>query len=169
MSINDWWPNDIRVRGPCGPRAFWHLSCRWGKTPRKPHPRNLSWSGIEPPPYRYIYVTQATRPYRATTCRGRDLKLWIIYTYFFDYIRAWTASPEEWSAQCRGHLRDSTNKKDNIHQTHTQIIPRRWIWNDDNDGQMIFGDLVDLELPDICLTQETCSDTGSIPMDSFSK
>ena len=44
---------------------------------------------------------------------------------------------------------------------------------DDNDGQMIFGDLVGLKLPDICLTdeekprknhtQETCPDRGSNP------
>ena len=42
---------------------------------------------------------------------------------------------------------------------------------DDNDGQMIFGDLGGLKLPDICftgeekprknLTQETCPDRGS--------
>ena len=44
---------------------------------------------------------------------------------------------------------------------------------DDNDGQMIFGDLGVLKLPDICLigegkpgkklTQETCPDRGSNP------
>ena len=44
---------------------------------------------------------------------------------------------------------------------------------DDNDGQMIFGDLGGLKLPDICLTseekprknltQETCPDLGSNP------
>ena len=44
---------------------------------------------------------------------------------------------------------------------------------DDNDGQMIFGDLEVLKLPDICLTgeekprknltQETCPDRGSNP------
>ena len=44
---------------------------------------------------------------------------------------------------------------------------------DDNTGQMIFGDLVGLKLPDICLTgeeksrknftQETCPDRGSDP------
>ena len=44
---------------------------------------------------------------------------------------------------------------------------------DDYDGQMIFGDLVDLKLPDICLTgeekprknltQETYPDRGSNP------
>ena len=27
-----WWPNDIR--GPRGPKASWHLSYRWGKTPK---------------------------------------------------------------------------------------------------------------------------------------
>ena len=45
--------------------------------------------------------------------------------------------------------------------------------DDDNDGQMIFGDLGDLKLPDSCLTdeekprknltQETCPDRGSNP------
>ena len=45
--------------------------------------------------------------------------------------------------------------------------------SDDNDGQMIFGDLGGLKLPDICLTgeekprkkltQETCPDRGSNP------
>ena len=44
---------------------------------------------------------------------------------------------------------------------------------DDNDGQMIFGDVECLKLPDICLTgeekprknltQETCPDRGSNP------
>ena len=44
---------------------------------------------------------------------------------------------------------------------------------DDDEGQMIFGDLVGLKLPDICLTgeekprknftQETCSDRGLNP------
>ena len=45
--------------------------------------------------------------------------------------------------------------------------------DDDNDGQMIFGDLGGLKLPDICLTgeekprknltQETCPNRGSNP------
>ena len=45
--------------------------------------------------------------------------------------------------------------------------------DDDNDGQMIFGDHGGLKLPDICftgeekpqknLTQETCPDQGSNP------
>ena len=40
--------NDIR--GPCGPKVSWHSSYRWGKTPKKPHPGNLSRLGIEPGP-----------------------------------------------------------------------------------------------------------------------
>ena len=36
--------------GTLGPKASWHLSCRWGKTPKKPHPGNLSRPGIEPKP-----------------------------------------------------------------------------------------------------------------------
>ena len=45
----EWWlrrPNDIR--GPSGLKASWHLSYRWGKTPKKPNPGNLSRPGIEP-------------------------------------------------------------------------------------------------------------------------
>ena len=44
----EWWlrrPNDIR--GPCGPKVSRHLSYRWGKTPKKPHPGNVSRPGIE--------------------------------------------------------------------------------------------------------------------------
>ena len=51
--------------------------------------------------------------------------------------------------------------------------PWRMMSYDNNDGQMIFGDLVGLKLPDICLTgeekpwknltQETCPDRGSNP------
>ena len=58
-------------------------------------------------------------PYRATTCRGRELNFGS-HTHFFDHTRIWRASSDEWSAQCRGHLRDSTNMKDNTYQTHTQ-------------------------------------------------
>ena len=41
-------PNDSR--GPWGPKVSWHLSDRWGKTPKKLHPGNLSRPGIEPGP-----------------------------------------------------------------------------------------------------------------------
>ena len=55
----------------------------------------------------------------------------------------------------------------------TPFILTRRIRKDDYDGQMIFGDFVALELPDICVTgeekprndftQDTCSDRGSNP------
>ena len=79
-------------------------------------------------------------PYRAMTCRGRELN-YGSDTYFFDHRRTWRASPDEWSAQCRGHLRDST-KLERQYTPHTlSVIPTRRIWDDDYDGQMIFGDL----------------------------
>ena len=37
--------------------------------------------------------------------------------------------------------------------THPFILTR-WIWKDDYDGQIIFGDLMGLKFPDICLTGE---------------
>ena len=58
-------------------------------------------------------------PYRATTCRGRELN-YGSYTYFFDHTSTWRASPNEWSAQFRGHLRDNTNVKDDSHHSRTQ-------------------------------------------------
>ena len=36
--------------GTLGPKASWHLSYRWGKTPKKPHLGNLSQPGIKPRP-----------------------------------------------------------------------------------------------------------------------
>ena len=57
--------------------------------------------------------------------------------------------------------------------TSQVIDARSEIMMDDNEDQMIFGDLVGLKLPDICftgeekprknLTQETCPDRGSNP------
>ena len=43
-----WQRNDIR--GPCGPKASWHLSYGWGKSPIKTWPRKLAPTGIEPGP-----------------------------------------------------------------------------------------------------------------------
>ena len=72
------------------------------------------------------------------------------HTYFFDHPRTLSASPDEGSVQCRGHLRDNTNMKDNTQHSRTHSLQQgeyeRMI-----DGHMIFGDL---KLPDICLTGE---------------
>ena len=91
-------------------------------------------------------------PYRAT-CRGRELN-YGSHTYFFDHTKTWRASPVAGSAQCRNHLQDKTNMKDDTHRpTHPSILTKR-IWKDDYDSQMIFRDLVGLKLPDFCFTGE---------------
>ena len=92
-------------------------------------------------------------PYRAMTCQGREWN-YGSHTYFFDHTRTWRASLDEWSAKCRGHLRNSTNMKDNTHQAHTQLSQQGEYGMMINDGQMILGDLRGLKFPDICLTSE---------------
>ena len=67
---------------------------------------------------------------------------------------------------------ERTHKRQYTPSIHP-FIPTRQIWNDDYGGQIIFGDLVGLKFPDICLTseekprknltQETCPDRGSNP------
>ena len=60
------------------------------------------------------------------------------HTYFLDHTRAWRASSDEGSAQCRVHLRDNKNMKDNAHHSRTHS----------------FWDVEGLKLPVICLTGE---------------
>ena len=79
------------------------------------------------------------------------------HTYFFDHTRIWRASSDEGPAQCCGQLRDNTNMKDNRPTHHPSIHPlilTRRMQKDDYEGQVIFGDLVGLKLPDICLIGE---------------
>ena len=111
-------------------------------------------------------------PYRATTCRGRGLNCGS-QTYFFDHTRTWRASPDEWSALCRGHLRDSTNMKDNTHQAHTQSSEHGEYGMMITTAKWYSGTLGGLKFPDMCLTgeenprknltQETCPDRRSNP------
>ena len=54
---------------PCGPKASWHLSYRWGNTRKKPHPGNLSRPGIEPGPAAWLVRMLPPAP--------RDGLLWI--------------------------------------------------------------------------------------------
>ena len=95
MKIWLWWPSDIR--GLCGPKASWHLSHRWGKTPKKPLPRNLSRTGsaagqesmLPPAPQRWtdyrlntfkFKITINRTYYRQNILLRVNLKL-IIYMY----------------------------------------------------------------------------------------
>ena len=111
-------------------------------------------------------------PYRDTTCRGRELN-YGSHTYFLwphkdmEGLPGWLISPMPGPPP-----RQHKHERQYIPSTHSAILTRR-IWNDDDDGQMIFGDLGGLKFPDICLTgeenprknltQETCPDRGSNP------
>ena len=69
-------------------------------------------------------------PYIATTCRERELTKYHIHTFFY-HTRTWRASSDEGSAQCRGHLRDSTNMKDDTIHTpiHSNKVNKKgWLW-----------------------------------------
>ena len=110
-------------------------------------------------------------PYRTTTCRGRELN-YGSHTYFFDHTRTLRASPDEWSAQCRGHLWDSTNMKDNTHQAHTQSSQQGEYGMMMTTAKLYSGTLgpkVSSHLPyrwgktPKNLTQETCPDRGLKP------
>ena len=92
-------------------------------------------------------------PYRATTCRGEGIKQWITYILFWPYkdmegLPGWVISPmPEPPPRQHKHERQYTPS------THS-VIPTSRIWKDDDDGQMIFGDLGGLKFHDICLTGE---------------
>ena len=92
-------------------------------------------------------------PYRARTCRGRELNCGS-QTCFFDHTRTWRASPDECSARCRGHLRDSTNMKDNTHQAHTHSYQQGEYGMMITAAKWYSGIFVGLKFPDICLTGE---------------
>ena len=109
--------------------------------------------------------------YRATTCRGRELN-YGSYTLFWPHkdmegLPWWVISPMPGPPP-----RQHKHERQDTPSTHSVIRTRR-IWNDDDDGQMIFGNLGGLKFPDICLTgeekprknltQETCPDRGSNP------
>ena len=117
-------------------------------------------------------MTHATQAFRATPCQGRELN-YGSHTYFFDHTRTWRSSPDEWSAQCRGHLQTAQTWK-TIHTKHTLSHPNKanmeWWLRRPND---IRGPWGGLKFPDICLTgeekprknrtQEICPDRGSNP------
>ena len=111
-------------------------------------------------------------PYRATTCRGREVNYGYTYILFWPHkdmegLPGWVISPMPGPPPRR-----QKHERQYSPSTHS-VIPKRRICNDDYDGQMIFGDLGGLKFPDICLTdegkprknltQETCPDRGLNP------
>ena len=114
-------------------------------------------------------MTHGTRALQSHDLSGEGSKLWITYILFWPHkdmegLPGWVISPMPWPPP-RYH------KHERQYTPSTHSIPTRWIWNDDYDGQMIFGDLGGLKFPDICLTgeekprknltQETCPNRGS--------
>ena len=92
------------------------------------------------------------RPYRATTCRERELTLHHIHTFLpckdMEGLLGWGIS-SMLGPLPRQHKHESRYTS----STHPFIIIRR-LRKDDYAGKMIFGDLLGLKLPDICLTGE---------------
>ena len=110
-------------------------------------------------------------PYRATTCRGRELN-YGSHTYFFDHT-SWRASPDEGSAQCRATSETAQTWKI-IHTKHTLRHPNKanmeWWWRQPNVIRGSWGPKVSWHLsyrwgktPKKNLTQETFLDRGSNP------
>ena len=90
-------------------------------------------------------------PYRATTCRERELTM--NHIHIFVTTQGLEVSPDEGSAQCRGQLQDNTNMKDDKLNSRThfsnKVDMKGWLWRP-ND----IRDFVGLKLLDICLTGE---------------
>ena len=98
-------------------------------------------------------MTHAARALQSHDLSGEGIKLWITYIHFWPHkdmedLPGWVISPmPEPPPRQRKHERQYTPS------THS-AIPTRLIWNDDDDGQMILGDLGGLKFPEICLTGE---------------
>ena len=116
-------------------------------------------------------MTHATRALQSHDLSGRELN-YGSHTYFCPHkdmegFPGWVISPMP-GPPPRQHKHERQYTPSTL-----SVIPTRRIWNDDDDAQMIFGDLGGLKFPDICLTgeekprknltQETCPDRGSNP------
>ena len=117
-------------------------------------------------------MTHAARALQGHDLSGEGIKLWITYILFWPHkdmecLPGWVISPMPGPPP-----RQHKHKRQYTPSTHS-VIPTRRRWNDDDDGQMVFGDIGSLKFPDICLTgeekprknftQETCPDRGSNP------
>ena len=75
-------------------------------------------------------MTHATRALQRQYLSGEGINFGS-QTHFFDYTKTWRASPDEWSAQCLGHLRDNTNIVDDTHHSliHSNKANMKWwLW-----------------------------------------
>ena len=95
-------------------------------------------------------MTHATRALQSHDLSGEVIKLWITYILLWPHedmegFPGWVFSPMPGPPP-----RQHKHERQYTPSTHS-VIPTRRIWNDDDDGHMIFGDL---KFPDICLTGE---------------
>ena len=86
------------------------------------------------------------------------------YTYFFKHTRTWKASRNDCDQLNAGTTSETTLTLKTIHIIHSHIHSnkaemRRMI----KMTKMIFGDLVGLKLPDICLTGEEKTPKNTSP------
>ena len=107
-------------------------------------------------------MTHAARVLQSHGLSGEGIKLWITYTLFWPHkdmegLPGWVLSPMPGPPP-----RQHKHERQYTPSTHS-VIPTRRIWNDDDDdGQMIFGDLESLKFPDICLTGEEKPHPGNL-------
>ena len=85
-------------------------------------------------------MTHATRALRSHDLSREGIKLWITYILFWPHkdmegLPGWVISPMPGPPQ-----RQHKHERQYTPSTHS-VIPTSRIWNDDYDGQKIFGDL----------------------------
>ena len=89
--------------------------------------------------YKYCFnlsqYTNATIPHPSYTATGRYIYIFPELPCLMDWLYMYI-----WRFRARQHLRS--------------LVPVMKMTDDDNDGQMIFGDLGGLKIPNICLTGE---------------
>ena len=81
VNMKGWLWRPIDIPGPYGPKASWHLSYRWGKTPKNAHPGNLSRPGIESGSAMWHARVQPPAPQRRTELVLYEI-MWNIYIAF---------------------------------------------------------------------------------------
>ena len=115
-------------------------------------------------------MTLAARALQSHDLSGEGMELWITYI-LFDHTKTMEGLPGWVIGPMPGPPpRKHKHERQYTPCTHS-VIPTRQIWNDDYDGQMIFGDIGE---PKVSwnlsyrwgktpknLTQETCPDRGS--------
>ena len=105
-------------------------------------------------------------PYKVTTCREREFNLDHILTFLTTQGHG---GPLRMRDQLNaGATSETTRTWKTIYTIHTlydihTFILTSWIWKDDYDGQMIFGEPVDLKFPDMSYMWRKTSPRKLVP------